>query len=315
MTTASGSPSLAGQWPPHGRRPANCATVWCAGPGNSHGAAALPLQTPSPWLAIGDPGFTGDLWLADVDGDGLDDLLYLTPQGMWAALSNGRDAFTQPTLWLPSNYYQQFGTPQTIRFGRFYANSPGKDLLVAFDKQSKAVLFNNYGAGFGVLFARQIAIPATADLATMRLGDLNGDGLDDLVVRDPVNGQLLTALNHPDGFGSFTKWMDFGGQTNLTGWNDPSNASTLHVVSFGGKAMLTAGTSTGIIFSEARIDPASGNGQFSRAWRHLCNQCLTDKLVPSWHPEWQASGLSWLGNAAVFTRSSGLEIAFGQIDN
>ena len=290
-------------------------TVWCVTPANAQGSASLPLQAPAPWLTIGDPGFDGRLWLADVNGDGWDDLLYVTPQGFWAALSNGQNAFLAPTLWLPAYVYQQSGVPQTVHFGKFYAKSKGQDLLIGFGAQAPAALYYNCGSGFGALFQRQVAWPATADLSTLSTADLNGDGLDDLVVRDPVNAQILAALNSSSGFAAFTPWMNFAGQTNRTGWNDPANGATLRPVSFGGKMMLTAGTSTGVIFAPVRFDPSTGEGEFSSAWRHLCNQCLTDNAVPSWHPEWQASGLSWLGNAVVFTRASGLEIAFGTAGN
>ncbi len=63
--------------------------IWCALPDSAKGAAPV-LQRASPWLAIRDPEWLVNrrkFWLADIDGDGADDLIYATSQGFWVARS------------------------------------------------------------------------------------------------------------------------------------------------------------------------------------------------------------------------------------
>ncbi len=105
--------------------------------------------------------------------------------------------------------------------------------------------------------------------------------------------------------------MTFAGTTNPTAWNDPGNSDTLRMVRFGKKRMITAGATTGIVYSG--VEP----GGFNPGWRHLCNTCYT--TLPEWNADRRADSIAWAdldgsgSDWVVFTRPSGPEIAPGWI--
>ncbi len=75
-------------------------------------------------------------------------------------------------------------------------------------------------------------------------------------------------------------WMTFAGQTNPTAWNDRRNGETLRIARFGNKWMITAGATTGIVYS------AVDAGAFNPGWRHLCNTCYT--TLSDWNADRRA---------------------------
>jgi hypothetical protein len=294
--------------------------VWCALPDTNTGGTPV-LHRASPWLAIGDPEWLAGghkFWLADIDGDGADDLIYATSQGLWVARSNRHSSFGQPQLrsayFSAANGFDLLTVQDGARFGNFFGRAPGpKDLLVA--TPGGVLVSKNFSDNFGepILWSPYVAAPA--DLPTLQAADLNGDGLDDLVIRDLKLGQLLVFATHGGGFGgtsfnSAEPWMTFTGQPNPTAWNDPHNGDTLRIARFGKKQMITAGATTGVVYS------AVDSGRFNSGWRHLCNACYT--TLPGWNPDRQASAVAWAdldasgSDWAVFTRATGLEIAPGR---
>jgi hypothetical protein len=293
--------------------------VWCALPSIAGGAVPT-LDLASPWLAITDPEWaaTGTrFWLADIDGDGSDDLVYATSRGIWAAISNRRAGFGEPKLisayFSAANGWDLQTVQGGLRFGNFFQRGPGpKDLMVAGPRG--IMLARNFARNFGEPELWSTYAPATGDLPTVQARDLNGDGFDDVVIRDLTLGQVLVFTTRNGGMGGIAlnapvSWMGFAGQTNLTAWNNPSHGETIRVAHFGKRVMLTAGSATGIVYSPA------DSGKFSPGWRHLCNTCYT--TLTDWHPERQASAIAWAdldGSGSewiVFTRDSGLEIAAG----
>jgi peptidoglycan/xylan/chitin deacetylase (PgdA/CDA1 family) len=294
--------------------------VWCALPDTPNAGTPV-LQRASPWLAIGDPEWLASghkFWLADIDGDGADDLVYATSQGFWVAQSNRRTGFGQPQLrsayFSAANGFDLRTLLDGARFGNFFGRGPGpKDLLVA---TSRGVLVSkNFSNNFGEPILWSPYVAAAADLPTLQAADLNGDGLDDLVIRDLARGQLLVFTARSGGFGgsSFNPaepWMTFTAQANPTAWNDAHNGDTLRIARFGKKRMITAGATTGIVY--AAVDSA----RFNPGWRHLCNTCYTS--LPDWNPARRASAVAWAdldgsgSDWAVFARPAGLEIAPGR---
>jgi peptidoglycan/xylan/chitin deacetylase (PgdA/CDA1 family) len=295
--------------------------IWCALADTSGGASPV-LQRASPWLAIGDPEWLAGghkFWLADFDGDGADDLIYATSQGFWVARSNGRSGFGQPQLrsayFSAANGFDLRTLQDGARFGNFFGRGPGpKDLLVATPRG--VLVSKNFSDNFGepMLWSSYVAAPA--DLPTLQAADLNGDGLDDLVIRDLALGQLLVFTTHAGGFGgtSFNAgepWMTFAGQANPNAWNDAHNGDSLRIARFGKKRTITAGATTGVVYSV--VD----SGKFNPGWRHLCNTCYT--TLPDWNGDRRAAAIAWAdldgsgSDWAVFTRSTGLEIAPGLV--
>jgi peptidoglycan/xylan/chitin deacetylase (PgdA/CDA1 family) len=303
--------------------------VWCALPGAAADGSPA-LQLASPWLAITDPewsSFGSRFWLADMDGDGNDDLIYATSQGFWVAASNGHSGFGQPQLrsaaFSAAHGWDVRALQDGVRFGNFFERGPGpKDLLVA--TASGVYVAKNYGANFGqpMLWSSYVAAPA--DLVTLQARDLNGDGLDDVLIRDSALGQMLVFTVASSGFGGGSfhapqSWMTFAGQTNRNGWNDPNNGATIRLIhvgspvgsAVGSKVVLTAAAATGVIYTNIAASA------FNSGWRHLCNTCYTN--LPNWHTERQAAAIAWAdldgagSDWAVFTRPTGLEIAPGGV--
>jgi peptidoglycan/xylan/chitin deacetylase (PgdA/CDA1 family) len=294
--------------------------VWCALPAAVNGGTPA-LQMASPWLAIGDPDWlvgTHKFWLADIDGDGADDLIYVTSQGFWVARSNRRCGFGQPRLWSAyfsrPNGWDMRALEEGTRFGNFFARGPGaKDLLVATPRG--ILVSKSFGNNIGDPTLASSYLATSADLPTLQVADLNDDGLDDLVIRDLGLGQLLVFTASGSGFGGTFNpakpWMTFAGQTNPTAWNDRRNGDTLRIARFGKQRIVTAGATTGIVYSSVVA------GGFNPGWRHLCNTCCT--TLSDWNVDRRAAAIAWADldgsgfDWAVLTRSTGLEIAPGKV--
>jgi len=163
-------------------------------------------------LAPGQP-----FWLADLEGAGRAGLVWEQSDGIMFAPSqhdaaNGDSQFHAPRMvleyadaygWRPSSGYE-------IRFGRF--DQSGRESLLVRDATGIRIFLSN-GAGLALAFASaQFADAAGWGGAAypLRVGDIDGDGIDDICARGP-NGvscatvtaagigqaSLFTALNGP----------------------------------------------------------------------------------------------------------------------
>jgi peptidoglycan/xylan/chitin deacetylase (PgdA/CDA1 family) len=299
------------------------------------------LEPPTSWLTIADPAWATAgyrFWLADVTGSGRADAIYATSGAtaisIFVALSN-ETSFGQPQLWLtiaiPTGGNAATILP-SIRFGHFFSNSGPKDLLFAADGSYYAAknVSGTYGFGFRNPAAWNSGLPATIDPQTISVMDLDGDGFDDVVVRDPASGQFIvsqTATNtasvlpYGTGFKPAASWLSFAGQDNLNAWNSPTDGATVNVVNIGQPVLVgMAPSGTGIVYTRI-VAGSDGSRAFLPGWRHLCNTCVTtDALAESgWHPERRQYGIVWgifddSGNySAIIVRASGLDLAAAQL--
>jgi hypothetical protein len=297
--------------------------IWC-GLSQKQEDGSIKLQTATIWQYTMDAEWASDyshkFWLADIDGDGNDDLVYLNSQGFWAAFSNGADSFGEPKLWSGNDFVgiDNIKLLPGVRFGNFESTGLSKDLLVA--SATSVVISHNFKNNFGVPQQWATGLPKTSDLQTLQVGDLNDDGYDDILVRDKVAGKIFVALtNKARGlfggmkFEQAQPWYSFGGQSNSTAWNDAENGGTVKLIKIGNETLLTAGTTTGIVYMRTIATDKPGIFNFHPGWRHLCNTCFT--TLDNWHPERFAAEINWArldnsdGDAAIFTRKTGLEIA------
>lgn len=147
-----------------------------------------------------------DIVTADFDGDGMTDFAQANSNGqpsLTVGFSNGDGTFS----FLPSNpvlFGNANGLASAIVAGEFDGN-PGVDVAVftrnipPATTETKIYVFSNDGSGqMSLAFTTTLAILASG--SNMAAGDLNSDGLDDLVVTDAgspplVDGTALSLIN------------------------------------------------------------------------------------------------------------------------
>ena len=305
--------AIAGSGKPAGICKARSGAVWCK---NSDGQGGF--SAAAPWLTISDSTwfveYGSKFWLADVNGDGRADLIFPAQKSLWVAFNNGQGSFYPPVEY----YCGSIPNLAYIRFG--YVNAdPLADMVVwTPDLAAPQVFFNN-----GVRFVPPAATPAQVtptaaletELLTMQLIDLNGDGLDDLIVRGAT--QVECALNTGSGFAALTACSTEGGQfSNGQGWSSADYASTFAAAHINGPA-LVGGLPCGLIFAPIIKNGASVS--ISDRYRYLCNDCFTNAADPAWQPQQRASQILWAdfdasGNdSPLLVRADGLYLGLTRI--
>jgi hypothetical protein len=144
--------------------------------------------------------------VADVNGDGRDDLIGFGNAGTWVALADGLGGFNSAQLVL-RDFGQQQGWTSDDRFSRRLGdiNGDGSDDIVGFGNSGVLVSLADGKGGFAnsVLTLRNFVQGQgwTSDDRYHRdLGDVNGDGFTDIV----GFGENGTWVALADGIGSFT---------------------------------------------------------------------------------------------------------------
>jgi len=203
--------------------------------------------------------------IADVNGDGLDDVVGFGNHGVLAALSNG-SGFDAAELWLGDFGVAAGGWTSYDRHPRRAADVNGDSLddVVGFGNNGVLVALSN-GSGFGAteLWLGDFGVAAggwtSFDRHPRTVGDVNGDGLDDVVGFG--NHGVLVALSNGSGFNAAELWLgDFG--VVAGGWTsydrhprmvgDVNGDGLDDVVGFGNNGVLVA-LSNGSGFGAAEL--------------------------------------------------------------
>ena len=160
-------------------------------------------------------GYSGTICLADVNGDGLADIVARGDRGIYVSLSTST-SFMQPSIW-----------------------------STEFSDQGNIVW---KGAQYSTSF---------------QLGDVNGDGMADLIARGPKG--ILVSLSNGNGFQQTSLWT--ASFSDASGWgNDVSNYGAIHLgdVNGDGKADIIARANDGV-----HVLLSNGQGFMEdRIWNH-----------------------------------------------
>ncbi len=186
------------------------------------------------------PQFYETIQLADVNGDGLADLVGRAVAGIYVQLAHGGGHFAPPTLatsalsdlagWANPAYYR------TIRFAD--VNGDGRADLVA--RSSRGVLV---GLSTGTTFTSPVLVaPAFSDSAgwmtygaSLRVADIDGDGMADLVARGAAGVYVARALGG-GAFGPATLVSTLF--ADASGWGLPAYSTSLRVADVDGDGIM-----------------------------------------------------------------------------
>ncbi len=210
--------------------------TWSLGPSDGPGVVTRASQN------LGRDGT--DFWLADLDGNGRADLCGWAGSQLVCALSNG-SGFSATTVWLSEDEAMlqdselSMNRRQTLEFGD--VNGDGRD-DVCWSNSNGVTCALSTGTRFdqptqwsgsdrlGVTL-RDRWVPQGVYGATLRLGDLNGDGYADLCGRSPSG--VLCALSTGHEFLAPTLWLDQG-MRDSDGWLDPRAHPSIELVDLNG---------------------------------------------------------------------------------
>jgi len=172
--------------------------------------------------------------IVDIDGDGKDDLLLVdwdspTPFRFRLQIPNGTNGGQLgPEIYFKSEPVRSFYADNLENDKNLYittiAQNTGRAEVSEFVRKPSEVLSQNLRQGqFEVLPLNKSEVAQRG----MCWGDVNGDGLPDLLVAEPESGQLSVYLQQPDGtLGAPKKFPTLAGISQIVvgDWNDDGHA-------------------------------------------------------------------------------------------
>lgn len=248
-------------------------------------------------------------WLADLNQDGRADLIFPASGTLWVAYNNGGSGFYPPIQYLSGT----LPDPQYVHFGKV---RPGNtvDMIVWTPDMTQPQVYVNQGVRFAAPASSPLVpalVNARLDLefGAIRLMDVNGDGLEDLVIPGGATVRCALSLG-TGGFGSLQACSTQGGQfTGAQGWAKPAYSETFGVANIQGP-VIVGGVPTGLIFAPVLVDKTKPS--VSDRYRYICNDCFTNSSDPAWRPDLRATQVLWgdFGGTGVdspcLVRSDGL---------
>ena len=231
-------------------------------------------------LAVSDFGFDAGRWrsehprtMADVNGDGLDDIVGFSDAGVQVSLSTGHD-FESPQRWSP-----HLGGSSGWLVGRHPrmtgdVNGDGRADVIGFGYAGTSVHLST-GSGFTPMsgslndFGYNQGWRVEDHLRTVV--DVNGDGMDDIVGFGEAG--VLVAISNGNGFATSELWSNSFGHGPAQGWQvdrhprimaDVNGDGSQDVVGFGHFGASVA-ISTGDGFSDSNLWVEDFG--YSQGWR------------------------------------------------
>jgi len=243
-------------------------------------APSIALGSSTSWRDIGDPDWSAKygsrFWLADVDGDGRDELITPSSSGLNVSHSDGARGFSTPAPLLAAGNLDF----RAVRFAD--VNKDGLPDVVAWTGGTVYVYLNN-GHGFNAPIAASADFPVSAGfgqdlyLSTMQVADVNGDGCADLMFRGPTD--VFVGLSDCQGrFLPAASWTRrFSDRQNFA---LASQNLTFSAATIAGKTGLAAGLFTGgIVFQESD----ASNSRFGQYRYIMDNRNFSGD--PAFHPD------------------------------
>ena len=228
----------------------------------------------SPQLWVSNYGYNSDAggWrvnmhprmMADVNGDGKDDIVGFGNVGVFVSLSSG-SGFGSPQIWVSGyGYNSEAGGWRIDKHPRMMAdvNGDGKDDIVGFGETGVFVSLSS-GSGFGSpqLWVSNYGYNSEAggwriDKHPRMMADVNGDGKDDIVGFGETG--VFVSLSSGSGFGSPQLWVsNYGYNSEAGGWRIDKHPRIMADVNGDGKDDIVGFGETGVFVS---LSSSSGFG-------------------------------------------------------